>query len=174
MMLVSLGMFGRAYYTADNIGHFGLGSRCYTHFTAPIRRYSDIVVHRILIVILTLVAYIEKPVYTEEDFDNLSEYITDQSYDAETLERRVVGAGLAMMTRREDWKELVGIVTRVSPRMISLIIRDVLDGRIRIQDLSKQEVIVDPSESIAFIKHDEDTRIKKILNSADWQELLDE
>ena len=174
MMLVTLGMFGRAYYTADNIGHFGLGSRCYTHFTAPIRRYSDIVVHRILKGILTGEASIEKPVYTEEDLDNLSEYITDQSYDAETLERRVVGAGLAMMTRREDWKELVGIVTRVSPRMISLIIRDVLDGRIRIQDLSKQEVIVDPSESIAFIKHDEDTRIKKILNSADWQEMLDE
>lgn len=174
MMLVTLGMFGRAYYTPDNIGHFGLGSRCYTHFTAPIRRYSDIVVHRVLKGILTGDATKEQPVYTEEDLDSLSEYITDQSYDAEILERRVVGAGLAMMTRRDDWNDLIGLVTRVSPRMVSVVIRDVLDGRIRISDLSKQEVIVDPSESIAFVKSNEETRVKKILNSADWLEMLDE
>ena len=174
MMLTTLGMFGRAYYTPDNIGHFGLGSRFYTHFTAPIRRYSDIVVHRILKGLVTETATKEEPVYTEEELDSMAEYITDQSYDAETLERRVVGAGLAMMTRREDWKDLIGIVTRVSPRMVSVVIREVLDGRIRLSDLSKQEVIVDPSESIAFIKRDEDARIKKILNSSDWLEMLDE
>ena len=174
MMLTTLGMFGRAYYTPDNIGHFGLGSRCYTHFTAPIRRYSDIVVHRVLKGILTNEATKDNPVFSEEDLDSLAEYITDQSYDAETLERRVVGAGLAMMTRRDEWKDLIGVVTRVSPRMVSVVIRDVLDGRIRISDLSKQEVIVDPSESIAFIKRDEETRLRKILNSSDWLEMLDE
>jgi exoribonuclease R len=174
MMLTTLGMFGRAYYTPDNIGHFGLGSRCYTHFTAPIRRYSDIIVHRVLKGILNGTATKEVPIYSEEDLDNLSEYITDQSYDAETLERRVVGAGLAMMTRREDWSDLVGTVTRISPRMVSVVIREVLDGRIRISDLSKQEVIVDPSESIAFVKRDEGSRLKKILNSSDWLEMLDE
>ena len=112
--------------------------------------------------------------YSEEELDGLSEYITDQSYDSETLERRVVGAGLAMMTRRPDWNDLVGLVTRVSPRMVSVVIREVLDGRIRITDLSNQEVIVDPSESIAFVKRDDDTRLRKILNSSDWLEMLDE
>ena len=45
---IALRSMMKAIYSQTNIGHFGLGFKDYTHFTSPIRRYPDLMVHRLL------------------------------------------------------------------------------------------------------------------------------
>ena len=147
----------------------------YSHFTAPIRRYSDIIAHRLLRGILHGVVSAEHPVYTAEELEELGEHCSTQSQKAESLEFQVIGAGLALMTRRQEWQgSQHGVVTKVLSHAAFILINDMVEGRLRMSELTKDEIIIDPAESIAFRKLREDVAIKQILHASDWQELLDE
>ncbi len=70
----------QAKYTVENIGHFGLASDCYTHFTSPIRRYADINVHRMLKKAI-------KGKFTKKDLQTLPSKLEDIAKHCSKMER---------------------------------------------------------------------------------------
>ncbi|WP_456383144.1 ribonuclease R [Persephonella sp.] len=70
----------QAKYTIENIGHFGLASDCYTHFTSPIRRYADINVHRMLKKAI-------KGKFTKKDFQTLPAKLDEIAKQCSKMER---------------------------------------------------------------------------------------
>ncbi len=79
----------QAAYHPDNIGHFGLGLARYAHFTSPIRRYADLLVHRALISGLKLGLGGLAPEETA-DFENTAEHISATERRAAIAEREAV------------------------------------------------------------------------------------
>jgi len=69
----------KAIYQVDNIGHFGLGSECYTHFTSPIRRYPDLIVHRFL-----------KKYLVNNDFSDEMDFLVQASDNSTITERKAI------------------------------------------------------------------------------------
>ena len=63
---IALRSMAKACYSTDNIGHYGLAFNFYTHFTSPIRRYPDTMVHRLLTIYLAGGASANKAKYEEE------------------------------------------------------------------------------------------------------------
>lgn len=75
----------KAVYTSNNIGHYGLGFEYYTHFTSPIRRYSDVLVHRLLYKNLFETFRTDK-----EKLESKTKHISDQEKKASEAERESI------------------------------------------------------------------------------------
>ena len=81
---VMLRSMQKARYSPENVGHFGLASPCYCHFTSPIRRYPDLCIHRIIKMIIN-------GGYGEAT-DRFSEYVATAAKQSSERERRAADA----------------------------------------------------------------------------------
>lgn len=83
---VMLRSMKQAKYDPDNIGHFGLSSDFYTHFTSPIRRYPDLIVHRLIR------TYLINGKTDEKTIESWNEKLPDITRHSSEMERRAEGA----------------------------------------------------------------------------------
>lgn len=93
----------KAYYGNKNCGHFGLGLDYYTHFTSPIRRYSDLDVHRNLI---DFVFNNNKNVHEE----GLSEHLTSQEKKSDVIERNILEKACCLYIKNKNKKFFTGVI----------------------------------------------------------------
>ena len=101
----------KARYSDTNIGHYGLASACYTHFTSPIRRYSDLIVHR-----LVKEYYLQKDVNdinNEEVVAYVSEKTTETERAIKELERNVEDMKKAEFMMHHIGETFQGVITSV-------------------------------------------------------------
>jgi len=111
----------KAAYSSNNIGHYGLGFEYYSHFTSPIRRYSDVLAHRILYQNLTEIKSVDKGVLEEK-----SHYISLKERDAITAERESI-----KYKQVEYYSSRIGTAT-------SGIIRNIIDKGLFIEIADSQ------------------------------------
>ncbi len=120
-----------AVYSPDNIGHYGLGLENYSHFTSPIRRYSDLVVHRMIF----------GDIYEDKELKNVAAKCSENERKSFVAETSVVKLKKYRLLDRffdADCERVYkGILTNVTPKGIAFDLDGLgIDGFIAIRNLN--------------------------------------
>lgn len=124
----------KAVYSDQNIGHFGLGSKCYSHFTSPIRRYPDLILHRLI------------KDYTENysssvieawqtDLPEMAAHCSVKEQDAQSCERDVDDMKKAEYMEEHIGEEFSAIISGVQEFGIFVELANTVEGLVKIENL---------------------------------------
>jgi len=133
---VLLRSLSQAVYTPENDGHFGLAFDAYTHFTSPIRRYPDLVVHRALRALVR--GERKKYAYSDNDMLSIGEHCSMTERRADDATRDAMDWLKCEYMRGKVGEEYEGRITGVTNFGIFVILKDVyVEGLVHITGLGK-------------------------------------
>ena len=105
----------KARYAAENLGHFGLAASCYTHFTSPIRRYPDLVVHRLLRAARRKELSDDRVAELEDELPEVARHCSEMERRADDAERELVQWKKVRFMADKIGDEFTGFITGVAP-----------------------------------------------------------
>jgi ribonuclease R len=123
----------KAIYSTKNIGHYGLAFKYYTHFTSPIRRYPDLVVHRLLFQYLQH-KYIPKEMW--HYYDEIAQHSSQREKEAADAERASIKYKQVEYMTDHVGEKFDGIVTGVSKNGLFVEEKETrCEGMVRLRDI---------------------------------------
>lgn len=135
---VAIRCMQKAKYSPQNIGHYGLGSECYCHFTSPIRRYPDLMVHRFVKL------YLERKgaPLSQEERDAINEGLTAscmhcsmQERAAEKAERDIVHYYEAVYMQDHLDEQYTAVVSGMTARMMFATLPNGIEGGVSTEEM---------------------------------------
>ena len=136
----------QARYSTENVGHFALASDTYTHFTSPIRRYPDLVIHRLLRAVL-----LGKPTPEEGELSPIADSCSQSERRAADAERELV-----------EWKKVKFMAERVGEDFDALIISTAKYGLfVELTDLFIEGLV--PIDSLQGDQYTYQENVRKVV-----------
>jgi ribonuclease R len=129
----------QAKYSSENKGHFGLAFTDYLHFTSPIRRYPDLLVHRVLKLVIAQKLSDKKRENLRETLPELGEFVSERERNATSAERdlnKYYQCKWAQGKIGETWR---GYISGVMPFGAFVTLENGVEGLMRLEDMKDDQ-----------------------------------
>lgn len=126
----------KARYSDECIGHFGISNMYYCHFTSPIRRYADLLNHRIIKETINGEMDENRKEHFKQIVGDIAEKLSEKEKTAEYVEREVFDYYKTLYMHNKLDEEFIGIITNVTYGGIFVELSNKVTGRVKVGELS--------------------------------------